>query len=149
MRAKLNTSAIQQGEFARMLWVATPEEGVTVDMLLRPDYWSFVAHQLRPWNRIEVRDAGFGWVAELIVLDSGHNWAKVEIVSFYDFEKRSQAQEIAEPETDEFEIKWRGRAGWSIKRIADGEIMADAAAGIASKADAVIWLQRHLAKIAA
>lgn len=146
MLAKLNTSALQQAEFARMVWVATPEPGVTLEMLMRPDYWSHVAKQLRPWHRIEVRDAGFEWCAELVVRDCGQNWAKVELVSFQEFGAKAQAAAVKAPETLDFEVVRRGRAGWSVKRVSDHAVMVE---DLPTRDDANAWLQRHLGQIAA
>lgn len=144
MFAKLSPDKLQQGEFARMLWVIVPEPGVPLDTILDPAYWSHVAKRLAPWHRIEVRDPGFQWVAELLVRDCGKNWAKVVLLDVTPFEPRAAAVHI--DETADFSVTWRGAARWSVMRTLDGEVMKD---GLTTKDEADLWLKHHLTKIAA
>lgn len=144
MFAKLSPDKLQQGEFARMLWVIVPEAGASLETILQPAYWSHVSKRLSPWDHIEVRDPGFQWVAELLVRDCGKNWAKVVLLSVSQFEPRAAPVHIEE--TADFTIMWRAAAKWSVMRASDGEVMKD---GLSTKDEADLWLKHHLAKIAA
>lgn len=144
MFSKLNPTGLLQGEYARLMWVVVPESGVKMETILRPDYWSHVSKQLKPWHRIEVREPGFSWVAELIVRDAGPNWAKVELIEITPFDGRTAA--IAPVSPDEYLIAWRASAKWSVMRATDNAIMKE---GLATRDEADLWLKHHLAKLAA
>ena len=149
MQSKLMPTELQQGEFALLTWVVTPEIGTTIETVLKPEYWSHVAKSLKPWHRIEVRDPGFGWIAYLRVKDAGAQWANVHLEGIVELARKAApaVPPLEMPDTSDFEIKWRGPvARWSIIRVVDKVTMVE---NIKHKDEAIVWLRSYLAKVAA
>lgn len=71
MTAPITTSRITLAEYARNIFVVTPEHGTPFEDILKPSYWLHVADtvsmRLRPYDRIEVRPEDGSYFAELIV----------------------------------------------------------------------------------
>jgi hypothetical protein len=61
----------------------------------------------------------------------------------FDRAPASSAPEIRAPEG--YEFVHRGRAGWSVKRLADGQLIHE---GARDRATAAAWLDRHLRSLA-
>lgn len=141
---KLNASQLQAADYARMVWVVTPEEGTPFETILSPLYWAHVSKSFKPWHMIEVRCPEFSYFAELIVRDCGAQWAKVEVLRKVDL--RAVQPKAAAPVADGYEVKHRGRAGWCVVRSVDKAILLE---GATSRDAATDWLNEHLKKIAA
>lgn len=110
------------------------EEGTTVQDLVDPGYWAHVASHFEPLDRIEVRLETGGWVAELIVLARGTNWAKVKLLQHYELDGVAE-----DTESKAHIIKWRGpQHRHCIVRIADHAIIQS---GFDSKEAGAAWLR--------
>jgi len=79
---KLSPVNIEQAEAIRMVWSVMPDPEVTVDDMLKPDYWAHVAMKLRPGDRIEAMPADRNYLAKFIVLGRDRLWAKVVLISY-------------------------------------------------------------------
>lgn len=147
MQSKLSPSALQTGEFAKMVWVATAEAGTPIETVLDPMYWSHVAKTLKPWHEIDVRAGDGSWLVRLVVRDAGPMWAKVELLAAHEFEAKAGA-DVVMPAAAEgrYIVKWRFGAKWSVLRLGDNAVMID---GLATKDEAALWLTQHVAKVAA
>lgn len=133
----------KMAEYDRQIWVVTPEEGTTPADVMRPDFWTHVAEQLKPWHRLEVRGFDGSWMVDLVVLAAGPLWAKVEVIGGpWDFAKISTASKVPVPETNEFEVKWRGPSlRWCVMRTSDRKPVKEE---LATKDEAALWLAKHL-----
>lgn len=125
MQNKLPASAFRQGDAEIMRWVVYPEADTPIETILRPEYWTHVARDLRQWNEIQVRAADGSYRLDLVVLACGPLWAKVHVIGKHEFGSAAAAVAAPSIQDAEFEVIWRGAAKWSVKRKSDGEIMAD------------------------
>lgn len=82
MAAKLNESRLVQADFRRNLWLAQPEPGTALRELLDPHYWAHNARKMKRGDRIEILAEDNAYFAELIVLQAGNVFAKVEVLRF-------------------------------------------------------------------
>lgn len=124
---------------ARNIHVVTPEAGTPIEVVLSPDYWSTVAMNMTPWDRIEVRAEDGAYYAELLVLSCDRNWAKVKLLS-----KHSLTAEDTIPDPGvqtHHQIKWRGpHHKWSVVRNSDNAVLKDKM----EKGEANTWLMEYL-----
>lgn len=102
--------------------VHVPEEH-TVDDLLDSAYWAHVAAEraLQRFDRIEARAEGGEWVAELIVVNAGRNWAQMKLIAKHDMVASSGKPSVEPKHT----VKLRGPAKWCVVRIADGAVLQE------------------------
>lgn len=157
---KILANELKRGEVARPLYrVIVKEDATTVQDVLRPEYWAHVAPTFSKdtwaFAIVELIWQDGSKYLEVMVMEAGNNYAKVKTVNFIDFEKQSitfegntpirgEAVEEGQPEdeeNDDYEVKHRGGAKWSVLRKADKQVMVE---GLASKADANTWLTEHL-----
>src|SRR5258706_10614046 len=78
----LGPERLKGADFERIIYVANPGEGVTMEDLLSPEGWASVANLLRPWSHIEVRAEDGSYYAELLLTGADRAWAKVEVLIF-------------------------------------------------------------------
>ena len=120
----------QLAEVWRQDWVVIAEEGTTIEDIKRPEYWAHVAAFMQPFNRVELRPESGEWTADLIVVETGRNWAKVHVVAVHNF---SEANATAVP-ADKYRIEFKGpHKKHVVIRNTDNAVMQD---GIPSKAEA-------------
>lgn len=143
---KLLTNQFKGAEYETLFSVAYPEDGTTLDEMLKPEYWAHVARDMKPWQRIEVRAADKSWMAELVVLVVKPFAVKVVVLDKFEFEAKSVAAAANIDVPEGYELKYRGKAGWSVIRLSDNEILQEKEA---SKAAASIWLEGFLKELAA
>lgn len=121
---KINQTRMQSGDFVRNLWVVTAEQGTTKEDILTPSYWSHVASQFRPYDRIEVRVDDGTYFAELLILSCDRTWAKVKELSFNSLTTSDVSQTQASEEMAEFDIQWKGPVNkWSVIRKSDDAVI--------------------------
>jgi len=142
---KLAPSACFSADYKRNIWQAYPEPGVTPADLLDPGYWSNIAGMLRPYDRIEALVEDGGWWAELLVLEVGHNWAKVMMLREVEIRPGAESGPSVD-QMSEHEIRYRGVKKWSVVRKADSAVLVE---DLKTKEEAVGWLGAHLKAMAA
>lgn len=92
------------------------EPGVDFKALLDPEYWSLVARQLTPGNRIECAAADGAWWGMLIVRSAGQYDAVVQELQYADLGDAAAAT----PVTSEYEVKWVSPTRkWGVVRLSD------------------------------
>lgn len=109
---------LRQAEFNRTVWAAQPEPGVTLDDMVKPEYWAHVSKSLKVGDRIEVVSADGAWFAELFVRSTSGVAANVAVLRQHIF---SDAKPMGVPA--DVVIKHRGDAGWSVIRKSDKQIL--------------------------
>lgn len=134
--AKIIAPQFKEAEYIRRVWCASPEQGVTVEDMLVPSFWAHVAKQLRAGDRIEVVAKDGAWFAELFVRSASDNGAKVAVLRAVKL-----TEEVLAVESEDYEIKYRGNAKWSVVRKSDKAVLAD---GQETKEQAAEWLADHL-----
>lgn len=122
-------------EYERQDWVLNvPEEVVPTD-LVKPDFWAHMASQMKPYDRVEVRQEDGTWVADLIVLLTDRTWAKVHVLNLYEI-----PLEAAVKGEEKHEVAFKGpQRKWCVIRKADGEILKDGM----GKVEATQWKDEH------
>jgi hypothetical protein len=108
---------------------------LSFDEILKPSFWAHVASQLRQWDVIEVRPQGAAYRAELIVIESGHLFAKVALASKVILEAKSE--DVSALDIEQIGNKFRVRRG--------PDVMKD---GLATKKDAQRWIEDYTSKAA-
>jgi len=115
---------MKSGDFVRTLWVVTAEQGTTKEDIMNPSYWSHVAAQFRPYDRIEVRVDDGVYFAELLILACDRTWAKVKELSFHSLTNSDVSMTQAEEEMAEFEVLWKGPVNkFSVIRKSDSTVI--------------------------
>lgn len=133
---QLATNRIQPVEFMRTIWYVTPENGTPLEAVLDPKYWAHVSWQFKPRDRIEVDADDGSYFAELMVIDAGRLFAKVELLRKHEFTSTE-----VEGEMSLYEVKWAGRhAKWRVLRKADRVVLKD---GFEDRQAADLWAASH------
>jgi hypothetical protein len=133
----LNPQRMGLAEHLRQQWMVNAEEGTTIDDVLDPQYWSHMAAQLQPYDRIDVLLETGEWLLELLVINRGRNWAQAHLLHKYDLEQRSETM----PAAQKHRIEWKGpQRKHAVIRIADSQVIQD---GFSSKLEAGVWLANH------
>lgn len=147
MTNKLPASGLSTSDYVRTEYVATPDVGTDYETVLKPLFWAHVANRLRQWDEIEVRAADGTWLAKLVVIDRGPQWAKVAELHFYNFERKLEVDPVAtSAAASEYELKWAGPvAKWRVTRLVDKAVMTD---GHVDKADAARFLDKLVTQVA-
>ncbi len=141
---KINQNRMKSGDFVRTLWVATVEMGVTREDIKDPGFWSHVASQLRPYDRMEVRCDDGTFFAEYLVIACERTYAKVKELSWVSLTSKDVAQ--TQEDREEFSYKYRGpHSMHSIIRKSDNKVMVEHKA---TKEDAMKWLSEYKQTIA-
>lgn len=131
---------MKEAEFIRTVYVIDCHEGTEQDDLLIPAYWSHVAKQLKPFDRIEARADNGEWVAELMVIKTGTNEAHVALLNVYDINKL--AGESPAIPSDDYSVEWKGpHKKFCVIRKADSAMVHE---GAQTKPEAFQWLANRL-----
>lgn len=139
----LMPARMQLAEHARQDWVATAEEGTLIEDVLNPQYWSHMASQMQPMDRIDVRIDTTEWLLELLVLQVGRNWARCAVLHRHDLAPVGDGDVVPSG----FEVKWGGPVNkWRVIRLADREPLTS---GHANREAAADWLRQYEKTIAA
>ena len=128
--------SVKLADSARNRWRIVPEGGVNLSDMMAEEYWGIVSRKFAAGDILEVLSPSNEWFAELLVLSTGPNFAKVRQLSFVEFAQAGKADELA------FEIKHRGGAGWSVKRKSDGIVMFEKGE---TREQAEKWVAEHTA----
>lgn len=121
-------------EQLRQDWVVNAENGTKIDDVLDPQYWAHVSALMQPYDRIEVLQETGEWMLELLVINTGRNWAQVHVLHKHDLEQRAESM----PAALKHKIEWKGpQLKFCVIRIADSEVIQKE---LASKVAAAEWL---------
>lgn len=134
---------LQQSGYVYDNHVYRAEEGMELDTMLAPSFWSHVAGRLKPLDRIEIVPDGGKYYAELMVLVTDAKTARVKTLRYEVLEEVSPE----DAESDSHMIKWRGPAAkFGVVRKDDGAVLKD---GFPTKEDAAAYMREHLKAFAA
>lgn len=135
--AVIHPTRMKLAEYERQDWIVNAEMIHTADDILLPGYWAHMANQMNPYDHIEVRSEDGSWIAELIVIETGRNWAKVLLTRKYDLVPMD-----AMPEgVSLHKVEWKGpQHRFCVIRLADGERVQSE---FKTKEDASAWMRDH------
>jgi hypothetical protein len=133
---KLEGWHLKSAEYERNEWVVNAPEGAKVEHAKKPEFWRSVAAKLKPFDRIELRADDGTWIAELIVIYSERNWAKVDILNHY----KLCDSDMPESAVD-YDVQWKGpQKKWIVLRKSDNATLKE---GIQTKDEAIMWMKEH------
>lgn len=136
---KLLKSQLVLANHARLTYCVTLAEGADYQDLFRPQTWAHVARDLKKGTLVEVTAHDHSWFAVLYVRSATDLDVTVSEVLRREFDP------IETKTAEEYEIKHRGRAKWSVLRTADKAVMVD---GLETREAAEEWLKNPLPKAA-
>ena len=119
---QITAPRIEQAEFVRNVLHATPEAGTSHEEMLKPEYWTHVAKQLKPGTIIQAVPEDGLWFAEFYVVAASRTWAKVSLLRFHEL------SEIATPDVvdkgAEYKVEWGGAVHkWRLVRLSDKQVI--------------------------
>lgn len=124
---------LQLAEHARLEYRVSPEEGVTIEDLLRAETWAHVTKSLKAGTLIDAVANDGSWYARLFVRSVKDLDVSIALLERHDFDA------VAAPAEDEFTFKWAGpSAKFRIIRNSDKAVMAE---GLESKGACAEWLK--------
>ncbi len=139
----LMPSKFREASFANRQWCCTPEAGVSIEEILKPEYWAHVSAKMITGDTIRAIPEDMAFFLELLVIDTSKQWAKVKEIH----RVLLTAEEASPIEEDiDFEVKFRGARRWSVVRKSNNAVEAE---NMASKADAFAWISEYAKKMAA
>ena len=137
---KLTPDRFKQAEYTRNIFAMTPAPNTEVEHLMKPEYWSHVARQLNPTDRVEVIAEDNSWFAEVLVMSTGPNWARVKLLRYTPLAEKS-AKADAPVTNPQFDVNYGGvSAKHRVVRLSDKSVIKD---GFATKAEAVKYMQEY------
>lgn len=123
-------SKMKSGEYVRNVFRVTASHDQDIDFFRPASAWAHVAEQLKRGDKVEIFSEDHTWYAEGIVTSVKIAAAKIEFYLIKIFDDPGVADSgDAKP----FFTKHRGRAGWSVIRRSDGEVMES---GLQTKGEA-------------
>ena len=135
---QLGAERVTQAEYSRNLWVATAVFGTTIQDVRDEAYFAHVASKLKPYDRIEVRTDDGSWFAELLVTETGRNWARTYLLSLHKLTTSDIARTMSIPT---LEVVWKGpHLLFCVIRKSDKEILQDKCT---SEAQAYAWIRNR------
>lgn len=115
--------------------------GVTLDDAMAPEFWADIGKKMRPWDRITLQGADpVKFIAEAVVLQAGHGFAKLKLLAMHDLTDGAVAAEAVDFDASEFKIKHTGFGKWQVIRASDDRSLRD---GFGSKEEAQLWALNH------
>lgn len=133
----LSQDRMGKGDFAFTLYDMRPKAGTAFADVLNPEYWKHVARQIRTGDEFRVVPDDQAWYARLYVTHATLNEVFVSEIEH----RPLHSEEPSGSASDEYEVKFRGRAKWSVLRKSDGAVIKD---GFDRRGDADAHLLEHV-----
>jgi hypothetical protein len=134
---QLTPQRIGLAEHRRQDYVVDAEEGTDVSELLDPAYWAHCSAGFQQFDRVEVRMETGEWIAELVVLQAGRNWAQMFLIAKHDLVKAAAAPVPA----SKYRVEWKGPARKHVViRSLDSQVLQE---GFTTKVEAEQWCINH------
>lgn len=140
---------MQLAEQSRNVWRVFVANGTTPADIRDASFWSHVAKQLRPGDRLEVEPDNGEYLAFLRVLDAGPQYAKVQLLKADEagIYRLDTVVPDASAVLPGHSIEWSGgNTKWRVLRDSDKKVLKD---GFSSRSDATSWLIGHGKALAA
>lgn len=134
----LRRDACKLREHANHEWRIVAARGVPRDRLCQSDYWSVVADQFLPYDKLFIISEGRDWYAEALVLECGRGYASVIELCFHPLPALLVSGEGLPPNHEIYHAGPDKR--YCVKRCSDGVVMGE---GFNSRDEAVEFLISH------
>ena len=139
---KIISPQFNLAEQKRVVWSAEPTEGVTIQDMLRPIYWTHVAENLAKGARIEAVSHDGTWFAEFYVKSANKVEAYVTLMREVQLSK-AVAKLKVEPK---YKLDHIGGGSYRVIRTEDKVVLKE---NLKGKDTAQKWLDNYLEEIAA
>lgn len=139
---KIIAPQFNMAEQKRIVWHAEPAEGVTIQDMLKPIYWTHVAEKLTKGARIEAVAYDGTWFAEFYVKSGNKIEAYVTLMREVQLSK-SVAKLKIEPK---YKLDHIGGGSYRVVRTEDNAVLKE---NLKGKDTAQAWLDNYLKEIAA
>lgn len=137
-RAPVSAARFSLFEQVNQSWRVTAEVGTTLEEIQKPDYWSFIAASLRPWDMIGVAAEDGTWYADVMVVRCSRVAAVVDVKFHRDYSE-TPAKDI-----EGYKIQHRGpHKKWSVVKTDTKQVLVE---GLETEAEAMSHLANHLKK---
>lgn len=134
----LSRVEVKLRESVNNTWRAVIPRGTPQERLLDSDFWVVVAGDFMPWDRIHCVAEDRTFYAELLVVDAGRGYARLEPLGIHTLPPIVTSQEGLPPG---HEIVHAGPDKmYCVRRVADGVLLGE---GFSSKDDALRYLLDH------
>ena len=131
---------MRECEFQRTVYTATAFENTVPEDLLDPEYWTHVAEQFKPFDKVEVRADDGSWYAECLVLETSRRWTRMHMLSKHNLTTGDVS--LSQTKMQEYAIEWKGpHKKHCVIRQSDQEIIHE---GEETKAGAYTWLSGRI-----
>lgn len=131
----LNRTQLKQASYARNEFHVTTGAGSTIDELLNPLVWAHVANQMKKFDLVEVVCEDGSYYAELLVTKAKGPEIALAILRHVNLAET----DTSSADLGDYEVKFRGKAKWSIVRKNDKVVIKD---GFDSKDAAAAELEK-------
>lgn len=137
----LDITRFHEAEHVNRVWSITVDSNTSLAEVLKPAFLANVAHQLRPYDHLQVSVDTGEWYAELLVVSCGRVWAK--LVPLVNLDLTSKDADQLEGEAfEKFIVQYRGpHLKFCIVRREDKEPIKEM---IQTKAEANAWLESYV-----
>lgn len=115
----LSPNLLKLAEYERNVFVIAIPPGVPLKSVLRPDFWTHVAKQLKPYARIECRAQDNKWIADLMVASVGNQMATMWLLNYVDLEAQGKDDEPVA----EYTVSFAPRQRWRVIRTSDNTVV--------------------------
>lgn len=124
-------------EHKRNDWVVDVEASVTAEDIQEPAFWSLVADQLNPLDKVEVRPDDGKWIAELRVIRCERTYALMQLVSLMEIKQNAELM----PTSIKHKVEYKGtHYKNAVIRLSDNQILQS---GFKTREEAQMWLTSY------
>jgi len=132
----VDRARMRECEFQRTVYTATAFENTDPKDLLDPEYWTHVAEQFKPFDKVEVRADDGSWYAELLVLETSRRWTRMHMLSKHNLTTGDVS--LSQSKLQEYAVEFKGpHKKHCVIRLSDQEIIHE---GEETKGGAHTWL---------
>ncbi len=145
-RPALKEDRFKLAEQERNVWAVVPTHGTPFEALADSAYWSHCARKLAIGDLIEVRAEDATYYGELLVMDVGPQWARVQAINFVQLAEAEEEVGAASVHHG-LRAKWNGpHDKFVVIRDSDKTILRT---GFTKKDEANAWIAGHAKSMAA
>ena len=140
----VHPNRLKGAEYAFNTWRLVVPSETTIEDLKRGAFYAHIAQQLKHGDLIQVMPDNRSYFVELLVIDSGAQFAKVTVIREVKLEALQAATSAAFPG---YTVEYAGdHERWRVIRDSDRKPLKS---NQATQADAFTWLTNHLKALAA
>jgi hypothetical protein len=133
----LSPKLLRGAEFERVIHSAIIPPGISLQSVMRPDYWAHCSDRLKPYDKVECRAQDNKWIATLMVAGIGVHSASMWVENYVDL----SAQGGLAAEDAGYTVSFASRQRWRVIRKSDNSVVSK---DHATEDDAKRWASENL-----